>query len=82
MSIGFVLINCENSHVNYVIEQLRKIDAVKEIQGVFGMYDIIIKIKVDDKDIFTKIISTDIRKIDKLKSTLTLMVSNSEGNYL
>ena len=46
------------------------------------MYDIIIKIKVDDKDIFTKIISTEIRKIDKLKSTLTLMVSNPEGNYL
>ena len=46
------------------------------------MYDIIIKIKVDDKDIFTKIISTEIRKIDKLKSTLTLMVSNPESDYL
>ena len=82
MPTGFVLINCENSHEDYVIEQLKKIDVVKEIQGVFGMYDIIIKIKVDDKDIFTKIISTKIRKIDKLKSTLTLMVSNPESDYL
>ena len=82
MSTGFVLISCETSHEDYVIEQLKKIDAVKEIQGVFGMYDIIIKVKVDDKDIFTKIISTEIRKIDKLKSTLTLMISNPEGNYL
>jgi DNA-binding Lrp family transcriptional regulator len=82
MSTGFVLISCETSHADYVIEQLKKIDAVKEIQGVFGIYDIIIKVKVDDKDIFTKIISTEIRKIDKLKFTLTLMISNPEGNYL
>jgi hypothetical protein len=41
MPTGFVLINCETSHVDYVIEQLKKIDAVKEIQGVFGMYDIL-----------------------------------------
>ena len=82
MSTGFVLISCKNSHENYVIEQLKKIDAVKEIQGVFGMYDIIIKIKVDDKDIFAKIISTEIRKIDKLKSTLTLMISNPKSDFL
>ena len=82
MLTGFVLINCETSHVDYVIEQLKKIDAVKEIQGVFGMHDIIIKVKVDDKDIFTKIISVQIRTIDKLKSTLTLMVSNPKGDYL
>ncbi len=82
MPTGFVLISCENYYEDYVIEQLKKIDAVKEIQGVFGMYDIITKVKVDDKDIFTKIISTEIRKIDKLKSTLTLMVSNPESDYL
>ncbi len=82
MPTGFVLINCETSHVNYVIEQLKKIDIVKEIRGVFGIYDIIIKVIVDNKDIFTKIISVQIRTIDKLKSTLTLMVSNTEGNYL
>jgi len=82
MPTGFVLINCETSHVNYVIEQLKKIDAVKEIKGVFGMYDILIKVKVDDKDIFTKIISVQIRAINKLKSTLTLMISNPEGDYL
>ena len=82
MPTGYVLINCGKSHVDYVIEQLKKIDAAKEIQGVFGMYDIITKIKVDDKDIFTKIISTQIRNISNLQSTLTLMVSNSEGVYL
>jgi len=46
------------------------------------MHNIIIKIKVDDKDIFTEIRSTEICKIDKLKSTFTLIISNPEYNYL
>lgn len=81
MPTGFVLINCENSEVSSVIEQLKKIDIVKEIQGVFGMYDIVAKIEVDEKKIFTTTISTHIRNIDKLKSTLTLMVVNPDGDF-
>jgi hypothetical protein len=46
------------------------------------MHNVIIKIKVDDKGIFTKIRSTEICKIDKLKSTFTLMISNPEDDYL
>ena len=68
--------------MDYVIEELKKIDAVKEIQGVFGTYDIIIKVKADDKNIFAEVISSQIRKIDKLKSTLTLMDSNPDGGYI
>ncbi len=82
MPAGYVLINCENSGADYVIEQLKKIDVVQEIQEVFGTFDIIIKVKDDDKNIFTETISTQIREIDKLKSTLTLMISNPEGEFL
>ena len=80
--MGFVLINCGESHINNIIEQLKKIDAVKDIQKVFGIYDIIVKVKTDKKNIFTEIVSSQIRKIDKLKFMLTLMVSNPEGDYL
>ncbi len=81
-STAYVLIHCQNSHENYIIEQLKKIDAVKEIQEVFGIYDIVIKIKANDTKMTTDIISTQIKTIDKLKSALTLMVSNPEGDYL
>jgi len=60
------LINCKKFYVNYVIEQLKKIDVVKYIQGVFGTFDIIIKVDVDVKNIFNKIISTQIQKIKKI----------------
>ena len=49
---------------------------------MFRIHNIIIKIKVNDKDIFTKIKSAEICKIDKLKSTFTLMISNPEDDYL
>jgi len=79
MPIGYILINCENFHEDYVIEQLKKINSVHDIQGVFGIYDIIVTVQEKNKNVFTNIISTQIQKIDKLKSTLTLMVSNSDG---
>ena len=49
---------------------------------MFRMHNIIIKIKVNDKNIFTKIRSAEICKIDKLKSTFTWMISNPEDDYL
>ena len=42
------------------------------------MYDIIINIQTNDTKTIAKTISNQIRKIDKLKSTLTLTVSNSD----
>ena len=78
MSIAFALIQCDNLAVDNVIEQLKKIDSVKEIQGVFGIYDIIIKVQTKDTKTIPEIISTQIQKIDKLKSTLTLTISNPD----
>ena len=80
MPVGYVLIHCRNSCENYVIEQLKKIDTIKEIQGVFGIYDILIKVETNDKETFIETISSQIRTIDKLKSTLTLMISNPNGD--
>ncbi len=78
MSIAYTLIQCDKLKVDVVIEQLKKIDSVKEIQEVFGMYDIIIKVQTNDTQTIPETISTQIRKIEKLKSTLTLTVSGSD----
>ena len=78
MSIAYTLIQCDKLKVDVVIEQLKKIDSVKEIQEVFGMYDIIIKVQTNDTQTIPETISTQIRKIEKLKSTLTLTVSNHD----
>lgn len=74
-STAFVLINCEFACEEDVIEELKKIQSVKNIQGVFGIYDIITKIESNDTIGIKEIVSSQIRIIKNVNSTLTLMVS-------
>lgn len=45
-----------------------------EVQGVYGIYDIVVKIEASSADLLRSIITSKIRKIDKVQSTLTMMV--------
>jgi len=76
---AFVLVNSELSFDLEIIGKMKDIlsaekDLQYEIQGVYGVYDIVIKISSDDATRLRKIITTQIRKIDKVQSTLTMMV--------
>lgn len=51
-----------------------------EVQGVYGIYDIVVKIQSDDTDHLRSIITNKIRKIDKVQSTLTMMVIDEQEN--
>lgn len=79
MVTAFVLINCELGFEKEVISKLREIDSVKEIQGTFGAYDIIVKVEAESVDSLRETITWKIRKIDKIRSTLTLMVVHGQG---
>ena len=79
MPISYVLIN---SNLGTDVEIITKIkefmsnqNGVKlEIQGVYGIYDIILKLTADDPTKLRSIVTNDIRKIDNVQSTLTMMV--------
>jgi len=47
--------------------------SVKEIHGIFGAFDIITKLENQDKDEIRKTVIEDIRKLEHVRSTLTLM---------
>jgi len=49
-------------------------DVKLEIQGVYGVYDIIVKLSSDDSTKLRSIVTNDIRKIENVQSTLTMMV--------
>ncbi|MBS1269031.1 MAG: hypothetical protein MAG458_01767 [Nitrosopumilus sp.] len=72
---AFVLIQCNDLCVEQVIVDLKKVESVKEIQGLLGMYDVVIKVQAKDTVEMDKMISTQIRTIEKLRSTVTLIVS-------
>ncbi len=73
MEIAYVLITCDLGTEEAVIEDLKHIDSVKEVHGTFGAYDIIAKVESPDKDKLRKIIMWNIRRLDHVRSTLTLM---------
>ena len=73
MATAYVLINCELGSENAIIQQLNSIDGVKEAHGTFGAYDILTKIESPTVDVLRETITWKIRKIDQIRSTLTLM---------
>ena len=79
MSIAFVLTNTELSFDMEIIGKMKDIlatekDVEYEIQGVYGIYDIVLKISSNNGEKLRAIITNKIRKIDNVQSTLTMMV--------
>jgi len=56
-------------------EELEHIDYVKEVQGVFGAYDIFAKLESDNIEKLRDTITWKIRKLNRVRSTLTLMTT-------
>ena len=73
MAIAYVLINCELGSEESIIQQLKNLDGVTEVNGTFGAYHISTKIESDTVEVLREIITWKIRKMDKIRSTLTLM---------
>ncbi len=76
---AYVLINCDLGAEEDVISHLKTIDGVREVHGTFGAYDIIAKIESDNTETLRDIIAWKIRKIERIRSTLTLMTISSQG---
>jgi len=73
MVIAYVLINCDLGYEEQIIEELKHLSDVKEVHGTFGAYDILAKVESDQVATLRETIMWKIRKIDKVRSTLTLM---------
>ena len=74
MPIAFVLINAEIGSESDVLDELKKIEGVEEAYSVYGVYDIIVKVKADSMEKLKDIVAWRIRKLNKVRSTLTMIV--------
>ena len=73
MATAYILINCELGSEESIIQELKNLDGVIEVHGTFGAYDILSKIESATVDVLRETITWKIRKIDQIRSTLTLM---------
>ena len=79
MPTSYILINSDLGTDESIIVKIKGIlDNEKsiqyEIQGVYGVYDIVLKLSSDDIDTLRSTITNKIRKITSVQSTLTMMV--------
>ncbi len=76
---AFVLINCELGSEEHVISELKTFPDIKEVQGTFGAYDIIAEVSSESIEKIRETITWKIRKIEKIRSTLTLTKVEGQG---
>ena len=74
MPMAYVLITTETGAVDNVLASLKKMESVKETFMVYGVYDIIATVKADTMDKLKEIVTWNLRSLDKVRSTLTMIV--------
>lgn len=85
MSIAYVLLNSDLGSDESIITEVKSIlgkenDVEYEVQGVYGVYDVVVKITANNADVLRSLITNKIRKIPKVQSTLTMMVIDEQEN--
>lgn len=70
---AYVLLTGDIGAEKDIISQLRSIENVKEVHGTLGLYDIILKVEADTEEQVNKTITSKIRSMNKVHSTITLM---------
>jgi DNA-binding Lrp family transcriptional regulator len=68
-----MLINSEVGAEDELVEKLRELENVEEAYGVYGAYDIIVKVRASTEKELKEIATWKIRKLDKVRSTLTVV---------
>ncbi len=76
MTTAYVLINCDMGYEAEIIDELKQIKDVKEVHGVYGAYDILVKAESAHVENLRETITWKIRKLNNIRSTLTLMVTD------
>ena len=79
MAFAYVLIKCEMGHENQIIEYLVKLPEVQEVKGVFGEWDIFVKLEAESQEKLEDAITNKIRKISNIISTNSLSPIPSQG---
>jgi len=72
MELSFVLVKSKMGHEMDVMNDILKIDGVKEATGTFGQFDIFVKVQANTRSELDKIITKKIRMVSNVLSTTTL----------
>jgi DNA-binding Lrp family transcriptional regulator len=79
METAYLLIQCDMGAEIVIIKKLMEISEVVEVRGTYGVYDIFVKLESESRETLDQILTNNIRKIFKIRSTNTLSPILSQG---
>lgn len=74
MEKAYILVSCEIGTEHDLLLQLKKIDGIKDATITYGDYDIILEVETENEKKMNDLVASQIRKIAKIRSTITLRV--------
>ena len=74
MPTAYILISVEIGAEGEVLKSLKPVSEIKEAHLVYGVYDIIARVETETMQELKDTVSWKIRRIDKVRSTLTMIV--------
>ena len=77
MQTGFILLNCDLGAEEYIVDELKQMDAIHNAYLTFGAYDVIAEVQTENQEEFERVIAR-IRKLSRVVSTMTLNVLGPE----
>ncbi len=77
MPSAIVLVNTNPESVDLLVSKLLEIDGITEAYRVYGVYDIIAKVEAKTLGKVKEIVSKRMRKINFVRSTITMMVATT-----
>ncbi|MGA2239260.1 MAG: Lrp/AsnC ligand binding domain-containing protein [Candidatus Bathyarchaeia archaeon] len=69
--------NIDTGGEQEVLKQLQGIPNVKEAHLVYGVYDLVARIEAETMEKLKEIVTWKVRRLDKVRSTLTTIVMES-----
>jgi DNA-binding Lrp family transcriptional regulator len=76
MEKAYMLISCEIGEEQSLYSQLKEIPEIKNCLITYGSYDVVAEFVTDSASQINEIITSKIRKLPNIRSTITLRVTN------
>ena len=70
---AYVLINTELGRESEVTEALRGVKEITATHTVYGIHDVIVEVEAETMDEVKEVVFNQIRRLDHVKSTITLI---------
>ena len=75
MEKAYILLSCDIGKEHELASQLRLFDEIKSVMITYGDYDIVVESHTNNSDQMDDLITSKIRKLEKIRSTITLRVT-------